>query len=166
MVVAQERYQHYSLPEEQISHRRQPQLKRLPRKKQYILAGLVTLTFITGIVVAFYYAQVLVTGYKISRLNKELTSLQQETNLLSEEVSKLTSLETVEAVATKKLGMVKPDSSHVVKVKADLALVSGEDASLKASVTPVEAEGGSIKKYLTGHPLVQGFASMVGRIGG
>lgn len=129
MIVAQERYEHYSLPEEDRRTARRPRRGPLPRKGQVMLTGLVCIIFCTGIMIAFYYTQVLITGYKIYRLEKELVTLQQETNQLNEGILRLTSLDYVEKIATKKLGMVSPDNKNVVLVNTDLGANAGRPAA-------------------------------------
>ena len=127
MVVAQERYDHYSLPEEDSRIKRQPERSRLPRTGKLSLLGLVFLTFLTGMVIAYYYSQVLVASYKISSLSSDLATIHQETISLGEEVDRLNSLDRIEYVATNKLKMVKPESKDVVVVRADLTREGGSN---------------------------------------
>lgn len=168
MIVAQERYEHYSLPEENRRITRRPRRNSLPRKGQIALTGLVCIIFCTGILIAFYYTQVLVTGYKIYRLEKELAVLQQETNQLNEQILRLTSLERVERIATTKLGMVRPDSKSVVLVKANL----GGDSvrAVTDGVSPAAAESGGEQAESTQQVnrsrILQAFVNLVGHIRG
>lgn len=121
MVVAQEGYNHYSLPEEESRVIRHPKKSWIPSKGRYVITGLVLLTFCTGMLVAYYYSQVIASGYKIHSLSNDLAAISQETALLSEEVERLSSLDRVEYLATNKLKMVKPEGKDVVLVRADLA---------------------------------------------
>lgn len=141
MIVAQERYEHYSLPEEDRRIARRPRRGPLPRKGQVMLAGLVCIIFCTGIMIAFYYTQVLITGYKIYRLEKELAELQQETNQLNEGINRLTSLEYVEKVATTKLGMVRPDNKNVVLIDADVTGGNDRQPAATAGTAAENPEG-------------------------
>ena len=164
MVVAQERYDHYSLPEEESRPSRRPRRSRLPSKGRFALSGLVFLTFCTGMLIAFYYTQVIISGYKVSGLSNELSSLQQETNSLAEEVDRLNSLNMVEYLATTRLKMVKPDSKSIVMIKADLAGSSSKNY-------PAVAEGQGYQKVdrqedLGQNPgkskMIQAFAYLMG----
>lgn len=165
MVVAQERYDHYSLPEEDSRVNRQPRRSRLPRKGKLSLLGLVLLTFLTGMIIAYYYSQVLVAGYKTYSLGSDLATIRQETISLEEEVDRLNSLDRIEYMATNKLKMVKPGSKDVVVVRADLtreggrnnaaAVVSGPDSSKGEKQAEARENSGRSK-------VVQAFAYLMG----
>lgn len=168
MIVAQERYEHYSLPEENSRIARRPRRGSLPRKGQIALTGLVCIIFCTGILIAFYYTQVLITGYKIYRLEKELAVLQQETNQLNEQILRLTSLERVERIATTKLGMVRPDSKSVVLVKANLGGDTGQSATdgvSPAGEEPGREQAASTQK-VNRNKMLQAFVNLMGHIRG
>lgn len=168
MIVAQERYEHYSLPEEDRPIARRPQRSSLPRKGQIALTGLVCVIFCTGILIAYYYTQVLMTGYKIYRLEKELAVLQQETNQLNEQILGLTSLERVEQIATTRLGMVRPDSKSVVLVKADLGGGTGLADADRESPAGAESgrEQGESPQKENRSKVLQAFVNLVGQIRG
>lgn len=104
--------------------------KSLNRRRRVGLTALVLLAFVTGVVISFYYAQVLVTGYRIHYLQNKLAALQKETDDLQGEIARLNSMERIEKVATQKLGMVRPGSSDVIKVGV-------------TSAAPVQRTGGS-----------------------
>ena len=165
MVVAQERYNHYSLPEEDSRVIRRPKPSRLPQKGKLALIGLVFLTFSTGMLIAFYYSQVLVTGYKTYSLGKELATISQETVSLEQEVDRLNSLDRIEQVATTKLGMVKPGVKDVVVVRADLTGKSGGTALVGKGAPPSGPKGEKVVKASQGEGrsgIVQAFASLMG----
>ncbi len=165
MVVAQERYDHYSLPEEESRVTRRPGRSRLPSKGKFSLALLVLLTFCTGMLIAFYYSQVIISGYKIYSLNNELASLRQETVSLSEEVDRLNSLSRIEYLATTKLKMVKPSSRDVVVVQADLAGNGREGAAGTATnpaADPGGQQAGGRPDATTRSKVVQAFANLIG----
>jgi cell division protein FtsL len=82
------------------------------------LALVIVLVFALGIIISIFYSRVLITGYQITRLQEELAEMEKETRSLAEEVSRLSSLERVEVVATTRLGMVKPGEDQVLLVKA------------------------------------------------
>ena len=169
MIVAQERYEHYSLPEEDRRTARLPRRSPLTRKGQFFLTGLVCIIFCTGIMIAFYYSQVLITGYKIYRLEKEIVSLQQETNQLSEGIQRLTSLEYVEKIATTKLGMVMPDNKNVVLVNTDLGVSAGRQPESGEEDGENQPERGTVGKKPQEQQkssVLQAFANLVGHIRG
>ena len=162
MVVAQERYDHYSLPEEEVRVNRRLRRSRLPLKGKVILSGLVFLTFCTGMLIAFYYSQVLITGYKTYSLGQELAALRQDTVSLEQEVDRLGSLDRIEYVATTKLNMVQPGNKDTVVVRADL---TGGKAASGAYTNPGGTDAGNQDKapQETGRSrIVQAFASLMG----
>jgi cell division protein FtsB len=162
LVVAQERYNHYSLPEEEVRVNRRPRRSHLPLKGKVALIGLVFLTFCTGMLIAFYYSQVLITGYKTYTLGQQLATLRQETVSLEQEVDRLESLDRVEYVATNKLKMVQPGNKDVVVVKADFN--GGKTVAGMAPGQGVPAEGDLEKVSVNGgrSRIVQAFASLMG----
>lgn len=120
MSVAQEKF-NYLLPEEQPRHLPAPRRglsKQAIRKGKIMLTSCIFALFITGVVIASYYAQVAAVGYKIGQLQNELAQLQAEQEDLESHASQLMSLQRVEAIATAKLGMVKPNPKEVVLVAA------------------------------------------------
>ncbi|MFZ5631879.1 MAG: cell division protein FtsL [Bacillota bacterium] len=164
MVVAQERYDHYSLPEEGSRVTRRPKHSLIPSKGRHTLTVLVLLTFCAGMLIAFYYSQVIISGYKIYGLNNELASLRQETVSLAEEVDRLNSLNRIEYVATTRLKMVKPASKDVVVVRANLSGENGKKNPATAT-DPVSAkvEKQEEPRENTGRSkVVQAFANLIG----
>ncbi|MFZ5651470.1 MAG: cell division protein FtsL [Bacillota bacterium] len=165
MVVAQERYDHYSLPEEDSRVNRHPRRSRLPREGKLALLGLVLLTFCIGMMIAYYYSQVLITGYKATSLGNELAALRQETVSLGEEVDRLNSLDRIEYVATHKLKMVKPDSKDIVVVRADTAGEGGRiktSGAVKGPDGPGDGREAQAQQISSRSKVVQAFASLLG----
>ncbi|WP_066634755.1 cell division protein FtsL [Desulfolucanica intricata] len=95
----------------------------IPRRQQLVLTGLVLLIFMTGILIAYFYAQIFSMGYQMYSIEKELSNIQADTENLNVEIRKLTSLDRIEVEAIRKLGMVEP-SGDVVKVDSSLSKVS------------------------------------------
>lgn len=118
MVVAQEKPYYTSLPRKTRRLQKRPVVHLISRRERLVLTGLVLLSFCAAILVVYFYAQVLIAGYQLNKLKKELNELDIKTQALSENISRLSSLERVERVATTKLGMVKPDTGQMVLVKA------------------------------------------------
>ncbi len=117
MIVAKEQPYYQSPPGEKYSPVSRPRPKVRPWER-LVLTVLVLLIFALGILISIFYSLILITGYQITRMQKELAELEIQTRGLAEEVSRLSSLERVEAVATTRLGMVKPDERQVVLVQA------------------------------------------------
>ncbi|MFZ5596334.1 MAG: septum formation initiator family protein [Bacillota bacterium] len=165
MVVAQEKYQQYSLPEEVVRVNRRPGRNRLPRKGKLTLTGLVLLTFCTGLIIAYYYSQVLWSGYRTYSLKKELETLRQDTVALEEEIDRLNSLDRIEYVATNKLKMVKPGSRDVVVVKGNSA-VEGSGGGQAGTAGARGAEGKAVAQAVGQESgknrVVQTFANLMG----
>ncbi|MEW6697133.1 MAG: cell division protein FtsL [Bacillota bacterium] len=120
MSVAQEKFS-YGLPQESQQQNAAPQRllsKRAIRKGKILLTGGILALFLTGVSIAYYYAQVAAVGYQISEMQKELANLKAEQEYLESQANQLMSLQRIEAIATTKLGMVKPDPKEVVVVAA------------------------------------------------
>lgn len=142
--------------------------KRLRRRGQLALTALILLCFALGIVISLFYAEMIITGYQISRLEKNLANLELETRGLSEEMSKLSSLERVEAVATTRLGMVKPDERQVVLVQAGPEPAISSSSEKTGSPSPgAEAPDSQCKPpgHKTPHWVLQALAELVTRRG-
>lgn len=120
MVVAQEQPYYTSVPRKSHRARKKTRFHYLPRRVRLVLVGLVLLIFCTGILVVYLYAQTLVAGYRLNEMKKEINDLNTQTQMLSENIARLSSLERVEKVAKAELGMIKPDLSQMILVKADL----------------------------------------------
>jgi len=122
LVAVQERpnYTSYtSLSEEYGLRERRSKTRPLPRRQQLILAGLALLVFCAGVFIVFFYAQMVITGYQIHKLQREAASLDMQVRDLSTELARLSSLERVEMVATTRLGMVRPDLKTMVVVRTE-----------------------------------------------
>jgi cell division protein FtsL len=126
----------------------------------------VLLSFCCCLIIACYYAQVLITGYRISTAEKELARLRVESHDLYARVNQLTSLENIEAIAVHKLGMVKPQNDRIVVV---------QQVSPVEQPTPATGVGGAGKaqtgifdnpaeKQREQNWLIRTFADMVGRL--
>ncbi|MBO8136618.1 MAG: cell division protein FtsL [Desulfotomaculum sp.] len=124
MLLAREKLE-YGAPYESVPEKQKLNEKRQSRtrvSRQAIVRKKVTLTFmvlccfVMGIMVAYYYAQIAYLGYKIDSLERRLAELRLESHSLDQKVSKITSLQYIEAIATSELGMVKPSGRNVVLV--------------------------------------------------
>lgn len=121
MIVAREKPQYYSLPElpgEKKQPRRNPVRRSLKWKEKLALTGLVGLFFCSSLLIAFYFAQVLATGYLLNKTENDLVQLRKESHDLYARVNQFTSLENVEVLAVNRLGMVKPQNDQVILVQS------------------------------------------------
>lgn len=131
MIVARKQaYQ--NLPEE----RRRLVIRSRPRARRSLKR--LSLTAITlfyvglAILTSILYARILLTGYQIVRAQKEVAALEVQTRSLMEEVSRLSSLERVEALAVSRLGMTKPDDRKLILVQIE----DSGNASPRTSASP------------------------------
>ncbi|MGB9802554.1 MAG: cell division protein FtsL [Desulfofundulus sp.] len=159
MVVAKEQPYYQSPPGEKHSPAGHSRPQARPRE-HLMLMLLVLLVFALGVLIMVFYSRLFITGYKIARMQKELAELEIETRGLTEEVSRLSSLERVEALATTRLGMVEPDENQVVLVKA-----AGEpgDVSREPRQADKPGSGNTEKGGLPGehHWVLQALADLV-----
>jgi cell division protein FtsL len=136
--------------------------------------GLVFLFFAIGILVAFYCAQVAATGYRMHKLENDLSMLRKETHGLHSDIARLSSLDRVEAVAVSRLGMVKPEPNQVVMVKTDLAAAeamatnnTGREAGAVEGTAPPAAGEQAAGEAGAGEGrnwVIQAFVNLVGQL--
>ncbi|TYO95922.1 cell division protein FtsL [Desulfallas thermosapovorans] len=170
MIVAREKTEYYGLPEKPSRSRRPRKgaaMRGLLRKERLALTGLVLLGFSCCLVIAFYYTQVLITGYRISMAEKELARLRVESHDLYTEVNQLASLENIEAIAVHELGMVKPQNDRIV-------IVEQAGPVKQQAVASNDAEDGQAETVTLNDPkeeqqrgqnwLIKTFADMVGKL--
>jgi len=86
------------------------------KNRQLALLGLVLAGFLVGVLITFYYTWVSSIGYRIDQMEGQLATLRIENAGLEEGVSRLSSLERIEALATQKLGMIRSDDAGVLVV--------------------------------------------------
>lgn len=165
MIVAREKAQYYSLPElpgEKERPRRRPERRSLVRKEKMALTGLVVLFFCASVLIAFYYAQVLATGYWLNKTEGELAQLRKESHDLYTRVNQFSSLENVEALAVTQLGMVKPQYDQVVLVQS---VAPVEQNSTAAGKTGIKEESQQVAGEKDGQNwVIRAFTKMVGRL--
>ncbi|HBX22714.1 MAG TPA: hypothetical protein DEF34_03605 [Desulfotomaculum sp.] len=121
MIVAREKPQYYNLPElpgEKKQPRSKPVRRTLKWKDKFALTALVGLFFCSSLLIAFYFAQVLATGYLLNKTETDLVQLRKESHDLYTRVNQFTSLENVEVLAVNRLGMVKPQNDQVIMVQS------------------------------------------------
>lgn len=153
MIVAQDKTGYYGLSIEAPRPKKNHRKKSLPGGSRLALTGVVLVCFLVGIVITYYYSQVLAMGYQISRLEKELSLLRVENNNLDEEVHRLASLDRVQSLAINKLGMVKPNSNNILVVAVAGKAPQTPDAGVKpgqaAVIYPADEEKSRLIRAFT-----------------
>jgi len=168
LIVARERVEPYGLPENhRRPRRRAAAAPGLLRRERLALTGMVLVFFCTCVIIAFYYTQVLITGYRLSSAKKELAQLRKESHDLYTKVQKLSSLENIERIAVHKLGMVKPQNDRVVVVQA--VEPAGETAAAGVAAAAAEKDRAGEDRALAGERreqnwVINAFAKMVSRL--
>jgi cell division protein FtsB len=168
LIVAREKAEYYGLPQLPKEKRQTPgkQGLRLVRKERLALTGMVLLLFCSCMVIAFYYAQVLITGYRLNKAEQELALLRTESHDLYARVNQLSNLEYIEAVAVHRLGMVRPQNDRVVVVEAVEPAGQKPAAGTVAAGEPAkkddrETAAGARREQ---NWVIRAFADMVGRL--
>lgn len=171
MSVAQENFSYLPQQERQPEQTKSAQRlsKRAVRRGRVLLIGCIFALFMIGVTVAYYFAQVSTVGYQISQLQNQLNALQTEQEYLETQANQLLSLQRIEAIATTKLGMVKPDPNEVVLVAA-LPTVPAEGtkdpASKKVSSGVQENTLKKKDNHVEGNsqsPVIEAFEKLVNR---
>ncbi|MCG8401103.1 MAG: hypothetical protein MJA84_05850 [Firmicutes bacterium] len=168
MIVAREKAQHYSLPAlpgEKKRPRRLPARGSLAIKEQLALTGLVILFFCSSVFIAFYYAQVLATGYRLNSAETELAMLRKESDDLYTKVNQISSLENVEALAVSRLGMVKPGNDQIILVQTTVPAEQAANTVIAAAGSESVMEDG---RHTGGEHernwVIRAFVKMVGQL--
>lgn len=169
MIVAREKAEYYGLPE-MPQQKRRPRShttkRRLVRREKLALTGLVLLLFITCAMIAFYYAQVLATGYQLNKAKSELALLRKESHYLYTEVNQLSSLKNIEYIAINELGMVKPQNDNIVTVNKTEPAAQTENAVAAAAEkeTKKQSLGAASENQREQNWVIRAFTDMVGRL--
>lgn len=113
MLVAKEKVE-YCLPQEKPKTiTKSKKVFKLNKRAKVACSLLVFLAFIVGLFFTSKYAQLSTTGVKLLEKRKALAALERENDQLVKEAKRLQSLERIENIATKKLGMKAPESEGV-----------------------------------------------------
>ncbi|ABO49207.1 cell division protein FtsL [Desulforamulus reducens MI-1] len=170
MSVAQEKFS-YAVSEEKLYEKRKTRRelsKRALRRGKVLVTCCILAMFATGVAIAYYYSQVSTLGYQISQLQKDLSKLQAEQEYLESQANQLMSLQRIEAIATTKLGMVKPNSDEVVLVAAlpkELKQKAKEETNLEKpqlSQESTASEKDNLEKTVAAKsPVIEAFVDLV-----
>lgn len=106
-------------PQVKLSWPQQPLVQPCPRKRKVhgrrkvAAVALIFLAFTLGLTWTVQSVLLIIKGYELARIKKEILTLQQANQRLELEVARLKSPERVAELATTKLGMVKPAPQDV-----------------------------------------------------
>ncbi|SMB94301.1 cell division protein FtsL [Thermanaeromonas toyohensis ToBE] len=106
-------------PQVKLSWPQQPLSQPYPRKRKahgrrkIAAVGLIFLAFALGLTWTIQSVLLVLKGYELARIKKEIFTLQQANQRLELEVARLKSPERVAELATTKLGMIKPAPQDV-----------------------------------------------------
>ncbi|KNZ70478.1 septum formation initiator [Thermincola ferriacetica] len=119
MILARESHDYYRYQEQTaVRPRRTRKVRRMRNKSRLVYTGIMMIAFTVFLLLATKYAQIAATGYKIVEMKKQIKAMELQNQALEMKIAQLQSLERIEAVATEKLGMVKPDTSAGVQFVA------------------------------------------------
>lgn len=94
-----------------------PKPKRsLVRAQRVKISGLVFLGFVLGLTVVLCQARIAYVGFCLQEFQKEMTRVEAENQALEGAIQRLSSPDQVEALATQKLGMVRPPAGQGLEI--------------------------------------------------
>jgi cell division protein FtsL len=161
LVVAQEQPYYSSLPKKSLQARKRTRVYYIPRRERLMLTGLVLLVFCAAILVVYFYAQILIAGYQLNKMKKEINDLNIQTQAMTEDLARLASLERVEKVATTKLGMVKPDTGRMILVKTGPPVPNPDQASPEDCSGEGSGQAPAMVAQEKGNWIIRAFARLV-----
>jgi len=109
-------------------------------RKKILLLGLVLLAIVLAFGKTFLAVQLVIKGYELDALKREITTMQRDNERLQLEVARLKAPERVAQVATTRLGMVEPGTGQLYYVPGKVA--PGQQVQVAAREP--EAEGMAI----------------------
>ncbi|MBE3581854.1 MAG: cell division protein FtsL [Thermoanaerobacteraceae bacterium] len=101
------------LPPQPTAPETRPKRKKALRRGKVVTVSLILAAFVLGLLWTSQSIGLVLKGYELNRLKKEISTLQQANERLQLEVARLKSPEHVAQVATTRLGMVKPTSQDI-----------------------------------------------------
>ncbi|AVX21042.1 MULTISPECIES: cell division protein FtsL [Carboxydocella] len=150
MLVAKERVDfHYAEQATRQRPAKRPVARKRKKENVALLLTVVMVGFILGLVAAYRYAMLAQAGYRLDQLQKQLALAEAENQQLQMQVDQLKSLQRIEAIATTKLGMVRPDGTQMVAVTAPVQAESVHTAPVKEKKSPVVSAAQTIQQSLT-----------------
>ncbi|MDD2372926.1 MAG: hypothetical protein PHR04_01905 [Syntrophomonadaceae bacterium] len=109
-------YSHSGIEEQPVQRIKRVYKKTNSRKTFLVKSGLALFAY--ALVVVYLCIKVSTMGYDIVGLEKDVDKLQAANHMLEFKIAEQISLDRVELLATKQLGMCKPDVSRSIAVTA------------------------------------------------
>ncbi len=109
-------YSHSGIEEQPVQRIKRVYKKTNSRKTFLVKSGLALFAY--ALVVVYLCIKVSTMGYDIVGLEKDVDKLQAANHMLEFKIAEQISLDRVEMLATKQLGMCKPDVSRSIAVTA------------------------------------------------
>jgi cell division protein FtsL len=106
--------------------------------KRVVVVKAAVLLFAYALVLVYLCIKSATLGYQIVDLEKQIDNLETSNKRIEYQIATETSLQRVEKVAVKELGMYKPDTSSVLQIAAQ-----------PEPVKTTEASGGTVSKQHT-----------------
>lgn len=117
-----------------------PRAKGKPGHK-LLLLGLVLLAIGLAFAKTYLAVQVIIKGYELEALKKEIATIQRENERLQLEVARLKAPERIASVATMRLGMVEPKESQLYYVAGKIVPEKQMQVATAIPSQPVEEAG-------------------------
>lgn len=132
-------YSYSQIKEQPVQRIKRVYKKTNSRKTVLVKTGLAL--FVYALLVVYLCIKVSTMGYEIVRLEKDIDKLQATNHTLEFKIAEQISLDKVEMIATKQLGMCKPDVSRSITVAAQ----KPETVNLASSTTASNTDNSNTK---------------------
>ncbi|MDD4562474.1 MAG: hypothetical protein PHW39_05310 [Syntrophomonadaceae bacterium] len=132
-------YSHSGIEEQPVQRIKRVYKKTNSRKTFLVKSGLALFAY--ALVVVYLCIKVSTMGYDIVGLEKDVDKLQAANHMLEFKIAEQISLDRVEMLATKQLGMCKPDVSRSIAVTAQ----KPETVNLASSTTAGDIDNSKTK---------------------
>ncbi|NLN05368.1 MAG: hypothetical protein GX166_11260, partial [Clostridiaceae bacterium] len=96
---------------------RELKIKRNNAKVKANLVVKVSIILILGLIIAFRYASITELGYKINTMQNQLDEIKAENSRLETNIARQMNLAEISQIAINELGMQKPQSYQIVRIK-------------------------------------------------
>lgn len=163
MLEARQISEDYIYEQEPVITRKVIRRKAKSRKAGVMLAkiivvGSVLLAVVTGLMLTATHAQITYRNSNIIQIKNEISDLQNANERLKLEIARKKSLDRIESIATKELGMIQPGINDIKYVAFDKAADDTKDAAAPKEESKSVVESASNAKV---HPIVLTINKMI-----
>ncbi|MCR6544474.1 cell division protein FtsL [Dehalobacterium formicoaceticum] len=163
MLEARQISEDYIYEQEPVITRKVIRRKAKSRKAGVMLAkiivvGSVLLAVVTGLMLTATHAQITYRNSNIIQIKNEISDLQNANERLKLEIARKKSLDRIESIATKELGMIQPGINDIKYVAFDKAAEGTKDAAAPKKESRSVVESASNAKV---HPIVLTINKMI-----